>query len=305
MSTTTLVPTILMFVAIVGVGAAVRSTGILRREDARGINAIIIYIGLPAFIFKAVHAAALRADLLVVIAVAWVVFGVMTLLAFGAARLLRLPRTVAGGFIIAVALGNTGYIGYPITEALFGVGALPEAIFYDVFGTVTALVLFGMLIAQRFGDNDEARVNPLRELATFPAIWALLLALVMRQVPIPDVVGNGLALLASMVAPLIMLSVGLSLRFSTLGRDVGAISVVSVLRLLVAPAVALGIGWFALGRGVPLTVTTLEAGMPTMMLTLVVGDRFGLDTDFIASAIFVTTALCAVTLPLVQMLATH
>jgi hypothetical protein len=27
-----------------------------------------------------------------------------------------------------------------------------------------------------------------------------------------------------------------------------------------------------------------------MMLTLVVGERFGLDIDFIASAIFVTTA---------------
>ena len=303
MSTTALVPTILMFIAIVCMGAVARSTGILRREDARGINAIIIYFGLPAFIFRAVHAAALRVDLLAVVGIAWAVFVVMALLAFGAARLLRLPRTIAGGFVIAVALGNTGYIGYPITEAIFGPGALPEAIFYDVFGTVTVLVLFGMLIAQRFGDNDEARVNPLKELATFPAVWALLLALVLRPLPIPNVVGNGLALLASMVAPLIMLSVGLSLRFSALGRDVGAISVVSVLRLLVAPAVAFGIGSLVLGRGVPLSVTTLEAGMPTMMLTLIVGDRFGLDTDFIASAIFVTTALCAVTLPLIQTLA--
>ncbi|NTW28696.1 MAG: AEC family transporter, partial [Coriobacteriia bacterium] len=48
--------------------------------------------------------------------------------------------------------------------------------------------------------------------------------------------------------------------------------------------------------------TVLEAGMPTMMLTLVVGERFGLDTDFLASAILVTTAGAAVTLPLMQML---
>jgi predicted permease len=303
MTALSLVPTILTFIAIVCIGAVARSLGILRREDARGINAVIIYIGLPAFIFKAVHGAALRSDLLIVVGISWAVFAVMVGLAFGAARLLRLPRTVAGGFIIAVALGNTGYIGYPITQALFGVGALPEAIFYDVFGTVVALVVFGMLVAQRFGCNDEARVNPLKELATFPAMWALLLALVLRPLPIPDVVGNGLALLASMVAPLIMLSVGLSLEFSTLGRDAGAISVVSVLRLLVAPAIALVIGWVALGKGIPLSVTVLEAGMPTMMLTLVVGDRFGLDTDFIASAILVTTALAAVTLPLIQVLA--
>ena len=35
-----------------------------------------------------------------------------------------------------------------------------------------------LLIAQRFGDNDEAHVNPLRELATFPAVIALAVALV-------------------------------------------------------------------------------------------------------------------------------
>jgi len=303
MSTTALVPTILTFIAIVCAGAVARFAGILRREDARPINAIIIYIALPAYIFRAVHGAVLNADLLLVVLIAWAVFAVMLGLAFGAARLLRLPRTIAGGFIIAVALGNTGYIGYPVTEALLGARALPEAIFYDVFGTVVALVLVGMLVAQRFGDNAEARVNPLRELALFPAIWALLLALALRAVPIPEVVGNGLGLLASMVAPLIMLSVGLSLRFSTLRRDAVAVSVASALRLLVAPILALAIGWVVLGPGTPLRVTTLEAGMPTMMLTLVVGDRFGLDTDFIASAIFVTTALSAVTLPLVQALA--
>ncbi len=106
-----------------------------------------------------------------------------------------------------------------------------------------------------------------------------------------------------MVAPLIMLSVGLSLRFSTLGRDARTLSVLSLLRLVVAPAIALGVGTLLLGAGVPLRVAVLQAGMPSMMLTLVVGERFGLDTDFIASAIFVTTAASAVALPLVQLLA--
>jgi predicted permease len=46
----------------------------------------------------------------------------------------------------------------------------------------------------------------------------------------------------------------------------------------------------------------LEAGMPSMMLSLAVGERFGLDDDFIASAIFVTTAASALTIPLIQLL---
>ncbi len=264
MTAAALASTILTFTAIVGVGVILRAAGVLRREDARPINAVIIYAGLPAFIFRAVEGASLRSDLWVVVAVAWVVF---------------------------------------VAVALLGAKELPEAIFYDVFGTVGALVLVGLLVAQRFGDNDEARVNPLRELLTFPAVWALAAALLLRNVPIPDVVGNGLGLLASMVAPLIMLSVGLSLRASSMGRSAVPLLVHGVLRLIVAPALALGIGLLVLGPGLPLRVTVLEAGMPAMMLTLVVGERFGLDSDFIASAILVTTALSAATLPLMQLVA--
>ncbi len=42
--------------------------------------------------------------------------------------------------------------------------------------------------------------------------------------------------------------------------------------------------------------------MPSMMLTLAVGERFGLDDDFIAAAIFVTTAASVFTVPLAQAL---
>ena len=302
MSAAALASTILTFTAIVGVGAVLRGLGILRREDARPINAIIIYVGLPAFIFNAVHGAELRPDLWRVVLIAWLVFGVMLLLGWLAARALKLPAEMAGGFIIATALGNTGYIGYPITEAFLGEGSLPQAIFYDVFGTVCALALVGLLVAQHYGTNAEARVNPLRELFTFPAVIALLVALALRPVAIPNLVSGGLGLLASMVAPLIMLSVGLSLRASTMVRTAGPLALLSSLRLLVAPIIAIGLGWLLLGTAdTAVRVLALEAGMPAMMLTLVVGERFGLDTDFIASAIFVTTAASALTLPLLQL----
>ena len=295
--------TVLTFTAIVGVGVVARLVGVLSAEDSKPINAVIIYIGLPAFIFQAVHGATLRPDLWGVVAVAWVVFAALAGLSWLVARALRLPREIVGGFILASALGNTGYIGYPITAALLGVKELPEAIFYDVFGTVGALVLVGLLVAQHYGSNHETRVNPLRELFTFPAVIALALALLVRPFAVPELVSNGLGLLANMVAPLILLSVGLSLRARTIGRAAVPLAALTVLRLLVAPAIAFAIGTVVLGAGASLHVAVLEAGMPAMMLALVVGERFGLDADFIASAIFVTTAASAVALPLVQLLA--
>ena len=75
------------------------------------------------------------------------------------------------------------------------------------------------------------------------------------------------------------------------------------IQLFITPLLVWGASTLLGMSGQVQTAVVLEAGMPSMMLTLVVGERFGLDTDFIASAIFVTTAASALTLPLVQFVA--
>jgi len=297
-----LAETILTFAAIVGIGGLLRFSGLLRPSDARPLNTVIIYVGLPAFVFRAVHGAELSASLLGVVAVSWLVFAVLLGFAFLAQRALRLSRVRAGGLMLTAALGNTGYIGYPLAAAVLGAAAVPVAVFSDVFGTVVALVLVGLPLAARFGEHTEGRPNAFRELVSFPAVIALALALVLRWLPMPDSVSAGLDVLARMVAPMIMLSVGLSLRPGSVLRSAVPLTVVVMLKLVIAPALALGVG-SAFLLDLPLQVAVLQAGMPSMMLAFVVGQRFGLDTDFIAAAIFVTTVVSALTIPVMQAIA--
>jgi predicted permease len=293
---------VLTLAAIVVVGAVLRATGLLGERDSKPLNAIIIWVGLPAFIFRAVQKAQLAADLWRSVAVSWLVFAVVLALALAAARVLKLGPERTGAFALAVSLGNTGYIGYPVTLALFGAAILPYSLFYDVFGTVFALVLVGLPLAARFGTDSVAKRHLLHELMTFPAVPALVVGIALRGVHVWGPVSHGLDLLASLVTPLIMLSVGISLKPAVVARSAGALGVLAVLRLAIAPALAVAVGPLLL-QGAPLQATVLEAGMPTMMLTYVIGERYGLDTDFIASAIFVTTVLAAITIPIVQSVA--
>lgn len=294
-----LTETILTFAAIVGIGAVLRWSKLLGPKDAKVLNVVIIYVGLPALVFNAVHGTALSAAHLGVVGVSWAVF----LLSLGCAWLVqrasRMRRDRAGGFMLAASLGNTGYLGYPLTAALLGGAAVPYAVFSDVFGTVVALVTVGLPIAARMGTTNASRPSAVKELLTFPAVIALVAALALRSVIVPEPVSAGLGLLASLVAPMIMLSVGLSLRPGAVVSAAVAIAGVVVIKLLVAPALAVGVGSLVL-EGEALRVAVLQAGMPSMMLTLVVGERYGLDTEFIAGALFVSTLLAAVTLPLVQ-----
>jgi malate permease and related proteins len=292
---------ILGFAAIVGLGVVLRSAGLVRAADSKALNAVIIYVGLPAFVFQAVHEAPLSRELLGVIGVAWAVFLATLGLSFAAAHLLGLTQQRKGAFILAASLGNTGYLGYPLTAALLGAAAVPLAVFYDVFGTVFALVLVGLPIAARYGVHGDGRVNVLRELVTFPAVIALVAALALRSVQIPVPVSDWLGLLGSMVAPLIMISVGISLRPRAITTNLREVGVIALLRLGVAPAVAAVVAVLLVGSPDAGRVAVLEAGMPSMMLAFAVGERYGLDTDLIASAIFVTTVLAAVSVPLTQL----
>ncbi len=302
MSAWSLVQVILTLLGLVGVGFALRASGLLARDDAQVINKIIIYVGLPAMIFQAVHPAELTWDLAGVAGVAWVAAVGTLLAAWALGRLTRLSAGVLGGFILVSALGNTGYLGYPVAQSVLGEEGLVRAIFFDVFGTVLVLLLVGLPIAQHYGANDEETPNPVREVLAFPAVIALLAALLLRPVGLPAVVSDGLEALRRLVVPLIMISVGLSLRLASVREHAKEISLVAGLKLVAAPLVALGVAT-AIGWDSELVrLVVLQAGMPSMMLTLVIGMRFGLDTDFIASAILVTTVGAALTVPAFQLM---
>jgi malate permease and related proteins len=286
---------------LIGVGVALRASGLLPRDASRPLNTLLVYVAIPALVFQAVQPAHLELAFLGVVGVAWVVALAGMALAWVVGRALRLPRPALGGFMLVAALGNTGYLGYPIVTSLFGHAGLVPAVFYDVFGTVGVLLTAGIAVCARFGDHDE-RVSLVREILTFPAMLALVAALALRWVTVPSLVSVGLDSLASMTVPLVMISVGLSLDLSKLRGHLKWAGPAAVVKLAVLPALAWVLASLFLRQPMLVRVSTLEAGMPSMMLALVFGTRFGLDDDFIASAIVLTTVAAVVTLPIVIVL---
>jgi len=105
-----------------------------------------------------------------------------------------------------------------------------------------------------------------------------------------------------MTVPLVMISVGLSLDLSKLRGHLRWAGPAAGVKLAALPALAWVLASLLLREPMLVRVSTIQAGMPSMMLGLVFGVRFGLDDDFIASAIVLTTVAAAVTLPIVMML---
>lgn len=209
-------------------------------------------------------------------------------------------KPATGALLLAASFGNFSYLGLPVLTQTFGEWAQMVAIQFDLLASTPLLFTVGIMLARYYGGAGRGG-HPLLALLQVPAFWAAVagLFLSLGAIPLPQWLGKGLSLLGSAVVPLMLLSVGMALRWQSgwIARIPILFPVVAI-QLLLMPLIA----WAAcIGSGMPerlLAPAVIEAAMPTMVLGLVICDRFKLDTAIYAEAITVSTALSLLTLPL-------
>lgn len=290
-------------IVIIFLGFLLRRIGFLKEEDVNLLNKIIIYLALPAMIFLAVRASKPALSLAKIPLLGLVVMTLCLLVAILAGRLLRLPAKTLGAFLIASAMGNTGYLGFPLTIGVFGERNLVKAVFYD-FGTVVFIFTAGVIIAKMLGEGDRKGgiLSVLKEFLLFPSTVALVLGLLLLPVPLPKFLLGSLTYLSQATIPLIMLTIGLSLKAEGFSKYALPLSFLVVIKLILSPFFAYWAGSLAGFAGQTLGVFVLEASMPAVMLSLVIGLKYKLDVHFLPSAILVSTIASLVTIPLGQAL---
>ena len=284
------------------------------------IAALVYYLMLPALIIEVIWRAPIGWDSLRIAASAG--FGVLLSIAIALLVLRLLPNAatkpaLAGAFVLACGFPNVTYLGLPILDASFGDWARSIAIKYDMLACTPLLMTVGVYLAQRFGakaaalDADsgakdvamqpEHSESAIKALLKIPALSAVILALLLNAlaVPPPSALLQLLSPLSDCVVPLMLLALGMSLRWQNPLRDQpGWLFAVILIQLLLYPVVvwALAAG-FGL-RGEVLAAVVVEAAMPCMVLGIVICDRYGLDSGFYAVAVLFSTVFSVISLPL-------
>ncbi len=289
---------IVPLVLIIFLGSAMRTLKILDEADAHVLNQLIINITLPAMIFLAGYRAIPSISLFVLPFIGWIVILSSLSIAIVVGKLLKLRPPLYGGFLLAAAAGNSGYLGYPLTVALFGESNLVRAVFYDIFATVLFVFTIGLAIADAYG--TEEGIEKVRAFFSFPPLYALGIGFALHRFELSALMVTVLEQIASPTIPLILISVGLSLQARDLQRYAAVSIAASFIRLAWSPLVAL-----FLTRALSLSpldagITVLEASTPSILLSYVFAMRYGLDTEGVATIIVVTTVLSVLTVPLFQ-----
>ncbi len=262
------------------------------RLDVRVLSRVAFYLFSPALVFDSLSRSAvggeeyaqIAAVLLLVTAALWGGGAV-------AARWLRLEGPTRGSFLIALLLMNAGNYGLPATRFAFGDEGLARAVLYFTVSATLSATL-GVYLAAR---GRASGWLALRRVAGVPLVYAagLGLAFNLLDLTLPEPLSRAIQLLGQAAVPTFLVIMGIQLaqtfRSPRGAFHLPALTVITVGRLCLAPALALAFAW-ALGlNSLSRQVVVLESAMPTAVMTTVLAAEFETDAPLVAFSVFVTT----------------
>lgn len=288
-----------LVLAMLVLGVLFQRLKVLPADAAQALTLVVLYVCLPAAVLRYAPRLELSVALLGVAAVPWVLL-VATVLAVGAlARMLKLRRDQHGVLLLTVALGNTSFLGYPLTRALIGEDALPYAVVYDQFGAFLIMSTFGLWVLARYGGDAEPSPREMvRKVLLFPPLWALVVGLTVMPASPPSWIDGALLRLSEALLPLAMLTIGLSVQFALPRDELRPLAAGLVLKLALMPALALLLVPLLGMTGDMARTTVLEAAMPSMVTAGALAIAQGMAPRLAAAMVGYGLLLSLVTLPL-------
>lgn len=295
---------------IILAGVTLRRTGVLSATDGTVLVRIVLYVAMPALVFLILARADLRPQLVLVPLAAFLVHGVLLALGLALTGVWRMDRLTRGAFLVATAVGNTGFFGLPLIAASGPGFSQPAAVMYDALATAVMTWTSTVAISTAFGGEGDGRPHvDVRGLVwgfTLPPTWALGAGLAWNLLglgpDLPPSLERPLEILAAAVLPLVMLYAGLMVDVSGIRAAWAEVGAAAVVRLAVGPVVGLGAALLLGLSGQVLHTVVIMSAMPTAMMSLVLGTRYGLRADLLAGAVVLTSVLSTMTLPLVRWL---
>ncbi len=269
-------------------------------DDSRRILTGLVYVFLlPALVLQVLWKAPIGLDTLRITLVAATCILTALLLGWVIFRKTKLTKATIGAMLLAAAFPNATYMGFPVLQELLGPDASSIALQYDLLACTPLLLTIGVLVARSHSQKSD-HASVFTSLLKVPPLWAALIAIIFNVsgIPIPDGLDHLLGMLGSAVIPLMLISLGMGLQWSALHpKHLPALAPTLVIQLAITPLIAVLLGgWIGL-QGDQFTGTVLVAAMPSMVLGLVLCDRYGLNAPLYATAVTLSTLLSLLTLP--------
>lgn len=300
-----ILPPITVLMSLMVLGLVLGRFKVLGREFNRGLNFLLLRITFPSLVLVSMQrpysaqVAVLGGWAFLVSLVLYTTLFLLSLLIF---RWSTLDPDRKGIYRFIVMFSNVGFMGFPLMEALWG----RESIFLGaLFNINFNLFVFSVGIWVLTKHKNQGGF-PFKEILVNPGLWATLVGFLffLTSFSLPPVLYKLVDSLGSLTTPLSMILIGSllaqsSLRTAWKGKGIW---ILSALRLVLIP---LSVWGLLLPWHLPVEVARLAvlvAAMPAAANASLMATEYTNRPEVAGQAVFVTTALSFVTIPVMVVL---
>jgi hypothetical protein len=280
------------------VGAALRKANVVDASVLRGANSIIFYVTLPLMCYRAVASSDLAAmfDTPFLLYMALGILIIFTLTALLVPVFCKENRR-RGVMMLSIFRSNDAIFGLPVAAALLGENNLGLM----SIGISLCIPLYSILSVAAMEHYRGERIRfgqLLLRLLRNPIVIGCVagFAVNLLNIELPAILQKPIDGLAAVTSPLAFVLMGGTISFAAVRRNHAAITVVSLLRLLIVPLVVVG-SFLLLGfRGEFIVVTLIIFGAPVAMVTYNMAVTMAADDELAGTLVAVTSVLSIVTM---------
>lgn len=209
------------------VGVYCRKRGIFNDEANKRISSLVVNVANPALVLSSginQESAIAGMEFLKVFALAWLLFGVLMLVAVVMPYILKVKKEEYGTYRLMTVFSNIGFMGFPVISAVYGEQAL---LYASLFLMPYNVLIYTYGIAQMGGERKEneemktvsSKATELKKILNVGVIASVLtLCIYLLRIPVPGVVENVVDTVSSLTAPLSMMVIGDSLAQTNLKK---------------------------------------------------------------------------------------
>ena len=280
---------------LMAVGYVIKLTGLMNETSVKQTNKVIFKIFLPLLVFCNIYNTELSESFdshLLLYAVAGV--AIQFVLSLCLAVLTEKENSRRGVMLQGMFRSNFVLFGIPISTALFGETAagLASILIAVIIPMYNVLAVVSLEI---FNGKRPNLGKILVGIITNPLIIASAVGIlfVALRIPLPTPIYDTVSDLGSIATPLAFVILGASFSFGDVGRYVKELFVVLSTKLLVFPALFLGIALLLGFRGAPLAVLLTVFGAPIAVSSFTMAQQMGGD-DKLAGQLVVFSSILSI-----------
>lgn len=271
--------------------------------NSKSVSDLCIYVFSPALFFHSVTTSSLElSDLGKIVLFAVVLFILFALFIQLAGMIFKWSKAYKNTMMLASGFPNTGNYGLPIILFAFGEEGMAIAIIYVV---MQSLLMNSAGVFYASNHEKAPKKDILLTVIRMPGFIAIMLGLLLKlmNIPVPEAIGNATGLLGQAAVPVLLTLLGITLASIQIKNVMKFIGAAAVMKLIIFPAIALFlISFFYPLDSLEAKILLISAATPTAATTTLLAIKFDMNPDMVSSAMFVSTMLSIVTIPLLLLI---